>query len=197
VIDLSPPEEAAPLQGSSARERTDRESLEPILLRLGRVGVLAGQRFHVRSKQREADLHGLAASTLADRICFRQMLVLVKRPGRLETMLHKLIRNPDPLEIHLGRDFLGFGESDVADRRVGIDLVDHVIRHAELDVGDSFGQLLFQIGPGRNYRARETVVELHRPEFSSSRTGSGHRLKILQPERAACLHPELAVTLRV
>src|SRR6202011_4601311 len=117
--------------------------------------------------------------TFTDRIGLRQMLVLVQGPRRLETIFYKLVRNPDPLEIDFDGHFLGFGESDVTDRRVGVDLVDHVIRHAELDVGDPLREPFFQGVLGRNYRVRETVVELHGPEFSSSRTGSAYRRKIV------------------
>ena len=86
----------------------------------------------MRAEQGEANLDGLATPALARSVCFRQVLRLVGRPRRFQAVFDKVVRDAGPLQIHGARLFFDFGEGDVSDRNVSIDLVDDVARHPEL-----------------------------------------------------------------
>jgi hypothetical protein len=94
-------------------------------------------------------------------VCFRQVLCLVPRPGRLQAVPNKIVRYPSPVQIHGARFFLGFRERDVSYRDVSIDLVNDVARHPEIG---GF-RLLRQTFPGtfswQEHRAQGWLSALH------------------------------------
>ena len=85
----------------------------------------------MRAEQGESHFDGLTTPALARSVGFRQMLGLVGRPCRFQAVLDKFVRDAGPLQIYGAGLFLDFGKGNVADRNVGVDLVDDIARHPE------------------------------------------------------------------
>jgi len=131
-------------------------------LSLRRVGVIAGNRVQVRPEQGKARFDSLTTPVLANGVCFRQMLGLVRRLGRLQAILDKVVCNASPLQIDAVRLLLRFGNCDVSDRNVGINFVDDIARHPEIGWFRRLSPALFRNVFWYEYRAQRWLSGLHR-----------------------------------
>ena len=84
--------------------------------------MLAGQGREMRVEEREPNLDGFATLPFTGRVAFRQVLAFVRSPRRFERGLDKFVRDSRALQIQRIRDLLGFGEGQVPNRDISIDL---------------------------------------------------------------------------